>query len=109
MLVLVYIHRLEDNTHHQDDEYRLIQAQITRLDDEVKPVIFKSLQPIYRYFSYLTPDQQADIESIEKSMLFLWSNYLKSKQQLYIKEVKELIKNYNTLKTNAENLKRSIK
>ena len=99
----------DDVYYPQHDEYRLIQAQITRLDDEVKPVIFKSLQPIYRYFSYLTPDQQADIESIEKSMLFLWSNYLKSKQQLYIKEVKELIENYNILKTNAENLKRSIK
>lgn len=93
----------------QDDKYKQIQLQITRLDDEVKPAIFKSLQPIYRYFFYLTPDQQADIESIEESIFFLWSDYLKSKQQLYINEVKELINYYNTLKTKVENLKKSIK
>lgn len=93
----------------RDEKYRLIQAQITRLDEEGQPQIFKSLKPIYRYFFYLTPDQQADIESIEKSMLFLWSNYLKSKQQLYVKEVKVLISNYDSIKTVADNLKRSIK
>ena len=81
----------------RDPRFINIYNLIKKIDEEAKPLVINSIQPIYRYFTYLTPNQQKKIESINRSELFLWSNYLKNKEQLYIKEVKIMINHYNNL------------
>lgn len=92
----------------QDKEYEVIHSLILKIDEEAKPLVLNSMQPIYKYFTYLTPKQQEEIEKIISSVTFLWSNYLKGKEQLYIHEVKTMISRYDDLKTSANNLLKSV-
>ena len=92
----------------QDKEYKTIEHQVKRFNEEAKPLILNSIQPIYRYFTYLTPCQQKEIEEINNSMLFIWSDYLKDKKQVFIKEVKIMISHYDDLKNHFENLSKSV-
>ena len=92
----------------QKDVYIKIKESILELENKAKPLVLNSLNPIYRYFSHLSPSEQGYIENIENSVFFIWSNYLKDKQQIYINEIKILIDKYDELKTNVVNLKESV-
>ena len=88
----------------EDKEFEEIHHQIKRLDEEAKPLVLKSIEPINRYFTYLTPNQQKEIENIYNSTLFRLSNYLNNKQQISILEVKIMISHYDDLKQCSEKL-----
>ena len=92
----------------EDKEFEEIHHQIKRLDEEAKPLVLKSIEPINRYFTYLTPNQQKEIENIYNSTLFRLSNYLNNKQQISILEVKIMISHYDDLKQCSEKLLESV-
>jgi len=93
---------------HQDI-YKKIKEQIQQVEEHSKPLIMQSLHPIYRYFTYLTPEQQQGVESIERSNVFIWTDFLLKKPQISIGEVQLFIGTYNSLKKSTENLVKTVK
>ena len=93
----------------KNKEYQEINQQLITLGEDAKPLILNSLNQIYKYFPYLTTNQLQDIENISQSLVFVWSNYLKGKEQISVSEIKILIDKYDELKTNVANLEKSVK
>lgn len=98
----------EEVYYPQDKEYEKIHHQIKRLDEEAKPLVLESIEPLYRYFIYLTPTQLQEIEKINHSTLFRLSNYWVDKQQISILAVKKMISHYDDLKKCSEKLLESV-
>lgn len=92
---------------HQDI-YEKIKEQIQQVEEHSKPLIMESLHPIYRYFTYLTPEQQREVERIERSNVFIWSKHLLEKTQISIGEVQLFIRTYDSLKNSTDKLVKSV-
>ena len=99
----------EDKFYPQDKEYEEIHFQMKRIQLRMKPLISNALEPIFKYFLYLTPEQQDLVEKINKPSIYSYLRYLESRQPLYVEEVQTLLEGFDKLKDDVKSLLDTIK
>ena len=99
----------DDVFYPRHQEYKEIHHQMKRIHLEVKPIISNALQPIFKYFLSLTPEQQGLLEKINNPSVYRWLDYLERSQALYVKEVQTMLEHYDNLKEDVKCLLGTIK
>lgn len=93
----------------KDQEYKEIHYQMNRIQFEVRPIISDAIQPIFKYFPSLTPEQQGLVEKINEPSFYYWLDYFQRKQALYVSEVQVMLEHYDILKDDIKSLLDTIK